>query len=193
MNNSSFNKGFEKIVIGYEGGFSGWVNDPDDKGGETYAGISRISNPQWSGWPIIDAQKKQDNFPKNLNNVPGLKDMVKLRYKEHYWDQVEGDTMPEDLAVELFDIAVHISDYKAIKFLQIGLNKLNRAERYYNNIVVDGKLGPQTRGALTAFLGRGKLYRLVKVINILQGNHYLNLMENNEVYEKYIGWFDRVE
>jgi lysozyme family protein len=190
---SSFNKGFEKVVIGYEGGFQGWVNDKDDKGGETYAGISRVSNPEWSGWPIIDEAKKKDNFPKNLNHVPGLKDMVKLRYKEHYWDKVTGDTLPEDLAVELFDVTVHISDYKAIKFLQTGLNALNRGERYYNDIVVDGQLGPQTRGALEAFLSRGKLYRLVKVINILQGNHYVNLMKSNEVYEKYIGWFDRVE
>jgi lysozyme family protein len=189
----NFNEAFTKVVLGYEGGFEGWVNDKDDSGEETYAGISRVHNPDWAGWPIIDACKEKDNFPRNLNHVPGLKDMVKLRFKEHYWHTIEGDSMPDDLATELFDVSVHISPYKAIKFLQIALNKLNRKERYYNNIIVDGKLGPQTRGTLKAFLNVGKLHRLVKVINILQGKHYMDLMENDEVREKYVGWFDRVE
>lgn len=31
---------------------------PDDKGGETYAGISRNYNPNWDGWEILDQYKK---------------------------------------------------------------------------------------------------------------------------------------
>lgn len=42
-------------VLSREGGY---INDPDDKGGETYKGISRKYNPDWKGWRIIDNTKK---------------------------------------------------------------------------------------------------------------------------------------
>ncbi|RZK56482.1 MAG: hypothetical protein EOO59_09755, partial [Hymenobacter sp.] len=35
----------------------GYCHDLQDPGGETYRGIARASNPQWGGWPAIDAVK----------------------------------------------------------------------------------------------------------------------------------------
>lgn len=32
----------------------GWVNDKDDKGGETYKGVARNFHPNWKGWKTID-------------------------------------------------------------------------------------------------------------------------------------------
>lgn len=53
--NENFLKSYD-ILIKHEGGY---VNDPDDKGGETYKGIARKFNPDWKGWKIID---KSSNF-----------------------------------------------------------------------------------------------------------------------------------
>ena len=44
---------FKKTNIN-EGGF---VDDPSDSGGMTYAGVSRKWFPNWEGWKIVDAHK----------------------------------------------------------------------------------------------------------------------------------------
>ncbi len=40
----------------------GYVNDPDDPGGETYKGIARNRNSKWSGWTHIDLLKNKCVF-----------------------------------------------------------------------------------------------------------------------------------
>ena len=47
---ANFNEEFKKVIL-VEGGY---VNDPDDAGGETYLGISRRYNPNSKIWNIID-------------------------------------------------------------------------------------------------------------------------------------------
>ena len=64
---ANFIKSYE-ITCKHEGGYS---FDPDDAGGETYKGISRRFNPQWSGWKIIDYSDKE-----NLDNIEDLQTQV---------------------------------------------------------------------------------------------------------------------
>lgn len=42
-------------TLKHEGGYA---NHPADKGGETYRGITRKHNPEWSGWKYIDEVKR---------------------------------------------------------------------------------------------------------------------------------------
>jgi lysozyme family protein len=74
--------------------------------------------------------------------------------------------------------------------LQKALNLTNRKGVDYANIPEDGKIGQGTINAYKANKNKRILYN---VINILQGAHYVALMEAKEDYERYIGWFDRVE
>lgn len=37
-------------TLKFEGGY---VNDPDDSGGETFLGISRVNNKSWKGWKLL--------------------------------------------------------------------------------------------------------------------------------------------
>lgn len=61
-----------------EGGYN---NDPNDKGGETYAGIARNYNQDWDGWKVLDAIQ-----PKAKNQFfPQLDDSVKSFYYTRYW------------------------------------------------------------------------------------------------------------
>ena len=174
-------------TMGHEGGYS---NDPDDVGGETYKGISRVYNPTWPGWDIIDSTHR-DTYYDNAE----LDRLVKLLYKQKYWEPFRGDYMPEAIAVEMFDTAVNMGVHRAVKFLQTTLNLLNRNQKLYYDIVEDGDYGNATHRALSKYLSsRGSDVNLVvKMLNVLQGAHYINYMKKSPTQEKYArGWFKRV-
>ena len=82
---------------------------------------------------------------------------------------------------------------RAGKFLQQALNLLNKNGRIYADIVEDGNVGRNTIRALNACLAyRGDEY-LYKILNILQGQHYINYMTKTPIQEKYAyGWLSRV-
>ena len=80
-----------------------------------------------------------------------------------------------------------------MSFLQRSLNALNRAQRSFPNLVVDGRFGRRTADALNIILHHGEAGILWKMLNVLQGNHYLEYMAQSEEQERYArGWFTRV-
>lgn len=70
----------------WEGGYS---NLKKDRGGETYAGISRKYHPKWEGWSIVDACKPLKHNQKI--DSTSLASMVKQFYYYGYWLPVGGD------------------------------------------------------------------------------------------------------
>lgn len=103
-----------KRTNAFEGGY---VNDPDDNGGETYHGIARKFHPTWQGWVIIDFQKKKPNFPKNLEQRKiELEKLKKEFYKQNFWDLVLGDKIKnQKVANDLYDTAVNMGVSTSIK------------------------------------------------------------------------------
>ena len=180
-----------KVTLGHEGGYG---NDPVDVGGETYKGISRRFNPNWDGWKIIDLAKIEDiHFPSSLETYEGLQKSVQDYYRMRYWDEYLGDDMPMALALEMFDTAVNMGVGRAVKFLQIALNCLNRNGSLYPDMVEDGSYGPTTHRNLYQYLSMDSVFLLVKMINVQQGMHYINYMKKSPKQEKYArGWFKRV-
>ena len=179
------------VTMSHEGGY---CHDPDDAGGETYKGISRVYNPSWGGWFCIDAHKTDDSFPKCLEFDELLQRDVKSFYKQKYFDVYRGDDMTQDLAMEMFDTSVNMGEGRAIKYLQISLNCLNRNTKLYPDMVVDSSYGPTTHRNLKAYMSTdGNTRLLVKMINVLQGGHYIKYMTKSQKQEKYCrGWFNRV-
>jgi len=108
-----FDAAFEK-VIGHEGGY---VNDPNDPGGETRYGISKRA------YPNEDIKKL-------------TLDRAKLLYKRDYWDRLKLDQLPTDIRFDLFDAAVNSGLSAAAKFLQRACN-----------VTADGIIGNQTIAA----------------------------------------------
>jgi lysozyme family protein len=158
------------ITIGHE---MGYVWDKDDPGGETNFGISKRSYPN------------EDIKNLTLENARTI-------YHKDYWIKqnlhlLEG--YPE-IAIEIFDTGVNMGIGRSGKIFQEALNLCNRNERDYNNIEVDGGIGPKTVSTFRACKHKGLLFN---IMNILQGEFYVNLMRKNEVMEKYIGWFNRIE
>ena len=186
---SNYDIAFARLIK-YEGGY---VHDPDDRGGETYKGIARNFHPGWNGWKLIDALKSAEDFPKNLDKVQILQDAVKSFYKSKFWDKVYGDELPASIAEELFEQSVNMGLSSATKNLQIALNLLNRNGRLYADIVADGVFGKITLATFRISYAANGERLIFNVLNILQGAYYIELMLNNRVYEKYIGWFERVE
>jgi lysozyme family protein len=181
------------ITMGHEGRYS---NDPDDPGRETFMGISRVYNPSWSGWKVIDQLKKEVGFPGNLNRSNVLKQDVRDFYKARYWDGFWGDRiLHQKIANEMFDTGVNLGMSRAVIFLQTGLNALNRDERLYKDLDEDGEMGPSTFGALQKLCKStpdGSV--LLKILNVLQGSYYISRMRRSTRKEKYArGWFKRVD
>ena len=109
---AKFDEAYQR-TLKFEGG---WVNDDADSGKETYKGISRAANPNWSGWNIVDSYKKKSNFPKNLDSDVKLQSLVKELYKTNYWDKVWGDKITnQKVANDLYDTGVNMGVATSIK------------------------------------------------------------------------------
>src|SRR6056300_269579 len=106
----SFDDALE-FVLRYEGGY---VNDPNDPGGETNMGISKRAFPD--------------------EDIAGMTHQrAAFLYHTHYWTPCRCDDMPFHLAICVFDFAVNSGVKRASKTLQ----RLVSA-------TPDGVIGPKT-------------------------------------------------
>ncbi|MNP61176.1 putative Peptidoglycan domain protein [compost metagenome] len=77
--------------------------------------------------------------------------------------------------------------------LQRALNLLNKqGKEGWSDLALDGQYGPLTFQALRGYLNRrhkeGETV-LVRVLNIMQGQHYIEITERNPNYEDFFyGW-----
>lgn len=163
-------------VIRTEGGF---VDDPDDSGGATKYGIT-------------EEVARLSGYEGDMVDLPYIHAFT--IYKERYWDIVRGDCIADicpDVAREVVDSSINCGTSAAVKWLQTALNVLNSRQVYYTDLVTDGRIGAKTLAALKAHvLHRNSGKVLVKILNCLQGAHYVNLAIKREKDEKFIyGWF----
>ena len=191
MSRSQFDIAYE-ITMGHEGHYA---DDPDDRGGETWKGVARNFHPSWGGWQIIDAAKTKPGFPHILKNDKVLEQEVQHFYELHFWREIMGyDIHVQDIGNELFDTAVNMGPETASRFLQRTINALNNNQRFYKDIVVDGAIGSKTLHALGQCLSHNGAELVCKILNVLQGNRYIEIMEGRLSQEKWARvWFTRVK
>lgn len=188
---ADFNKAF-KNTMEHEGGY---VDDKDDRGGETYRGVSRNNFPDWKGWGKIDAHKPVDaGFRDKLAQDGPLQKAVIAFYKKEFWNRFKGDHIGDQaLAEEMFDTAVNMGWKVTGRFFQQSLNLLNRNGSLFPDLAEDGFVGAKTIKALEKYLQKDKPDYLLKLLNILQGARYVEIMKNNPTQEKYArGWLNRI-
>lgn len=185
---AQFLKSYSKTAQS-EGRYS---NDPADRGGETYKGISRRYNPLWAGWPIIDGWRNITGFPTNLENNIELQGHVQIFYKI-IWDHLHGNEIQSQLLADrLYDIAVNMGMRDAIIFIQESLNVLNKQQKLWPDLIIDGSLGPKT---LATIIQRNEKEgdMVAKGMLILQGCHYFKILEKDTTQEDFCwGWFNRI-
>ena len=175
-----------KIVLGFEGGY---VNDSDDRGGETNYGItaSTLNSAKNKGW-----------VPFNITIKDIKLEYAKTIYKKGYWDAVQADSLPHPLDLILFDSAVNHGPNAAVKLLQKSLNTLLP----YTELKVDGIIGPLTLRAVNDYAGlqdapgsHNKSNIRYLCIDVLMNRVelYLSIVLNNKSQEKFLkGWLNRV-
>lgn len=147
---ADFRTAFEKSVS-FEGGYVSpeYAAKVKDAGGETYMGISRNSNPDWPGWKIIDAIKKQRKLKWNEKiNDPKLTALVYDRAKKRYWDVIYGDEIKNQQVAELIFELFWASGGLGIKQAQAALNKVISPPS--SPVKVDGVFGGDTLNKINA-------------------------------------------
>jgi len=130
----NFDQAFERL-LGHEGGY---VDDPDDPGGET-------------NWGITIAVARAEGYTGPMRDLPMAK--AKDIYRAKYWAPVHADELPDSVRFDVFDAAVNHGASQSAKWLQraVGANP-------------DGVIGAMTvaaaRGAGPMAVARFNGYRL---------------------------------
>ena len=174
-----------------EGGYS---NDPTDRGGETLYGISRVNNPTWRGWELVDIFKKSNYFIKSVTTSKALKTAADDFYEKNYWDALRlWDVQGQDMASAAYDMAVNCGIVPAIICIQRAANFLNRSGDVFDELVVDGRIGEKTISAMNAlYLGKEE-EAFVVVFQALRLSRYVDITEDDGKQDKYArGWLNRL-
>lgn len=106
------------VILKNEGGY---VNHPEDPGGETNLGVTRATWEQWVGRMVLDGEMKQLT-----------KSDVSPLYHKNYWLRAQCDKLADGLDLAVFDWQVN-SGSRSSK----GLQGLVNAKK-------DGVIGPKT-------------------------------------------------
>lgn len=146
----------------------GYVNDPEDPGGETKYGISKRAYPA-------------------VNIAALTADDAAAIYRRDYWEPCECDQLPGPLALAVFDAAVNQGRIAAIRLLQESIEWLTR-----KRLTVDGIIGPDTVGAAVA-AWREDSEGLLAAYLTARAVRYVELIERRPPSVKFRrGWFMRL-
>lgn len=130
------------LLIEWEGPYD---NDPDDPGGETCFGITRVYEPSWGGWPLVEALLKAQVAPSMWKQQAELMAEVEAHYKL-VWVHLDLDYCPSDKLDGCILGGWVNQGPRVEKWLQEAINELGGC------VVVDGDAGPGTMAELNKVL-----------------------------------------
>lgn len=177
-----------KKVLRYEGvqfdtqglpitGKTGYVNNPDDPGGETNYGITI-------------AVARENGYTGAMKDIPFF--VVQEIYRKKYMDLIRIESIPDqEIAEELLDTGINCGMGVVVNFLQRVLNVLNKKATLYPDVKVDSICGTGTISALQQALNVAPWYRLciLRALDALQCVRYISLAERDSKFETFIpGW-----
>lgn len=156
-----------KMVTDKDKKMSGYVNDPDDTGGETKFGIAKSANPE-------------------LNIATLTWDAAKRIYYKKYWlagDCADIATFAPRLAMIHFDGCVNHGNGRAARILQEAVGA-----------AIDGDIGPNSLQAIKRACAApgGEMAVCQKVANI-RISFYNSIVANKPTQKKFLnGWLSRI-
>lgn len=116
----NFDQAFERLIA-HEGGY---VNHPDDPGGET-------------NWGITKRVALENGYSDNMRYL--TRDQAKNIYRSAYWNRARADQYDGAIGFQLFDAAVNHGIGNASRFLQRAVG-----------VADDGVIGPLTIKAVSS-------------------------------------------
>ena len=168
---ADFTKAFQ-LMIAHEGGY---VNDPDDPGGETYKGVARKIFSKWEGWSKIDLLKRQSDFPGNLDRDAEIQEAVSHFYQVNFWDKLKGDQIVnQEIANSIFDFGVNagVSTSASLAQMVAGADS-------------DGVIGANTITAINNF----DPDHFLAAFTVAKIARYVNIVKKRPTSRKYFyGW-----
>lgn len=170
---SAFDDAFESTVKREEA--SG--EHSADRGGATAYGIT-------------EAVARKEGYTGAMSELP--LETAKEIYQHRYWRPLRLEAIAEvsqPVALKLFDTAVSMGVGSAAKFLQRSLNALNRQQADYQDMTVDGAIGPKTVAAFHSFITKRKPQGemvMLKAISSLQGARYIEIAESRDQNEAFV-------
>ena len=162
-----------EAILAHEGGFQ-LTNTAHDKGGMTYAGISRRGNPHWAGWDLIDRGDTESDV---------LKLHVESRYRSNYWTPIEGDKLPsQEVALSMFSCAVLSGPSTSVRLAQMVCG-----------VTADGIMGPVTLGRLEHIQSGSPAEELFDArFALARIARYSEIVKRNPTQAKFLrGWINR--
>lgn len=166
-------------VVAIEGGY---VNDPNDSGGETNHGVTV-------------AVAREHGYDGPMRELP--EDTARRIYAETYIEAPKFDSvlaLSPAVGTKLVDIGVNAGPGRAARWFQQSLNDLSRGGRDYMPVVVDGAVGSRTLAAYRALeQRRGKVKACELVLKLLDGYqtaHYTALAQGKANASFLVGWLD---
>lgn len=109
----NFDIAFDRLM-GHEGGY---VNNPNDPGGETKWGISKRSYP-------------------NVDIKALTREKAKEIYRRDFWNRIDADALHDGVAFQSFDFAVNSGIETSVRYLQRAVGAVD-----------DGHWGPKSQAA----------------------------------------------
>ena len=161
---SNFQKCLD-IILHHEGGY---VNHPEDPGGETNLGVTKKVYINWCEDKSITAKPMVDLVVEDVAPI----------YKKNYWDRIKGDELPAGLDLCVFDFGVNAGTGRAAKYLQRMIGT-----------VADGGIGPNTLKALDEYVSLIGLEETIEKYQEARQEYYESL-STFKTFGK--GWTRRV-
>lgn len=172
---------------------AGYVNHPNDPGAETNHGITHATAQEWKA--DLVAKFNWDGTMRNLTI-----EMAMYIYEFGWWKPLRCDELLAIhplIAQRVFDFGINAGRTRAGNALQVVLNVSNRGGTDYADIGVDGKIGPATIKALTAFYAKRGSAGLRQLLMGMVGRHFHHYQElcikDKKFQSFYSGWASRLE
>jgi lysozyme family protein len=153
-------------TLAKEGGY-GLTNAANDKGGMTYAGISRRANPNWAGWAYID---RGETPPTPL---------VRALYREKYWTPLRLDEVRDQRVAEsIYEFGFVAGIKVSAKLAQVVVG-----------VEPDGSIGDKSLAALNGmsspelFLARFTVAKIARYRDIVT--------KDRSQMKWFLGWVNR--
>lgn len=175
----------------------GYVNDPDDDGGETIDGISRVHQPHWKGWTLIDAWKREQPaarpFLLSARQYALIDPLIVAFYRVEFWERLRGtDLASQAIADELLEASILLGRARGAAILRRALNMANDRATRWPDLPDGDAIDDAVIEAVRAAVRTRRDPYVVTLQNVLQGAHFVARFEARPVNEKFIGWLNRL-
>jgi len=173
---------------------AGYVNNPNDPGGETNCGITKKLAVFYKAKLV-----SLFNWDGTMRNL--TKPMAFYIYDMEFWQKLALDDVFKRcplIADKMFDAGINIGGSVVGKWFQLILTVMNNQGQLYPDLVPDGNIGPRTIAAMDSYLkARGNKvgrWTILKLLLAKQGSHYVDISFANGKLETFTqGWANRLD